>query len=136
MICFKKNWKNQIFSFFFFKIDADLLSSNMCLSNLCQKIQKLSLPLLWKIFEIKSLQRRAHYLNQRLNSMWTSEGPGRARGLLAGRPFFLRKKAYRCLHFEIKDCVHGSKMIYFQIYMLKTIQLLVKHISNIQSNFI
>ena len=44
-------------------MDADHLSSNVRFSYLWQKILKLSSPVLWKVFEIKSHQRRAHYLN-------------------------------------------------------------------------
>ena len=75
MICFKKNWKNQSFSFFS-KIDADLLPSNARFSNLYQKIQKLSSPVLWKRFEIKSHQRRAHYLKPRRNGRPIPTGGG------------------------------------------------------------
>ena len=44
------------------KINADHLYSIAGFSNMCQKILKLSWPLLLKDFEIKSHQRRAHYL--------------------------------------------------------------------------
>ena len=64
---FEKSEKKSNFFDFFFKIDADHLSSNVIFSNLCQKILKLSLPVLWKRFEIKSHQRRAHYLKPRRN---------------------------------------------------------------------
>ena len=51
-----------IFSNVFVKIDADHLSLFAHFSNLCQKTSKLSLSVLWKGFEIKSHQRRAHFL--------------------------------------------------------------------------
>ena len=76
MICMKKNWKKSFFKFFFFKINADHLSSNTCFSNLCQKILKLSSPVLWKRFEIKSHQRRAHYLNLPRNGGRLTAGGG------------------------------------------------------------
>ena len=40
---------------------------NFLYNSLCQKILKLSLPVLWKRFEIKSHQRRACYLKPRRN---------------------------------------------------------------------
>ena len=49
---FQEKLKKSNFFIFFFKIDADLLSSNARFSNLCQKIQKLSSPVLWKRFKI------------------------------------------------------------------------------------
>ena len=64
---FEEKVKKSNFFDFFFKIDADHLSSNVIFSNLCQKILKLSLPVLWKRFEIKSHQRRACYLKPRRN---------------------------------------------------------------------
>ena len=39
-------------------------------SNLCQKILKLSSPVLWKGFEIKIHQRRAHYINPPRYGEW------------------------------------------------------------------
>ena len=62
MIYFRKKLKKANFPKFFVKINADHLSSSADFSNLCQKISKLSLPVLWKGFEIKSHQRRTHYL--------------------------------------------------------------------------
>ena len=62
MIYLKKNWKKSHFYFFFVKIFADLMSSIANFSNLCKEIKKLSCSVLWKRFEIKSHQRRAHYL--------------------------------------------------------------------------
>ena len=67
MIYLKKFEKNQIFPIFFFKTDADHLSSFANFSNLYQKISKLSLSVLWKGFEIKSHQRRTHYLERPRN---------------------------------------------------------------------
>ena len=64
---FEEKVKKSNFFDFFFKIDADHLSSNVIFSNLCQKNLKLSLPVLWKRFEIKSHQRRACYLKPRRN---------------------------------------------------------------------
>ena len=61
---FQEKLKKPIF---FFKIDGDHLSSNARFPNLCKKILKLSSPVLWKGFEIKSHQRRAHYLNSLRN---------------------------------------------------------------------
>ena len=49
--------KNQIF-LIFKKIDTNHLSSSAYFINLYQKISKLSSPVLWKGFEIKSYQRR------------------------------------------------------------------------------
>jgi len=62
-------------------MDADHLSSNVIFSNLCQKILKLSLPVLWKRFEIKSHQRRACYLKPGRNG-----GPIPTRGGLEEPP--------------------------------------------------
>ena len=59
---FEEKLKKSNFFNFFVKIDADHLSLTACFSNLCQKIWNLSQPVLWKHFEIKSHQRRAHYL--------------------------------------------------------------------------
>ena len=59
---FENFLKKSNFSDFFVKTDADHLSSFAYFSNLCQKISKLSLSVLWKGFEIKSHQRRTHYL--------------------------------------------------------------------------
>ena len=64
---FEKIWKKSNFSDFFFKTDADHLSSFANFSNLYQKISKLSLSVLWKGFEIKSHQRRTHYLKRPRN---------------------------------------------------------------------
>ena len=64
---FEKIWKKSNFSDFFFKTDADHLSSFANFSNLYQKISKLSLSVLWKGFEIKSHQRRTHYLERPRN---------------------------------------------------------------------
>ena len=50
---YEEKLKKSVFSNFFVKIDADHLSSSADFSNLCQKISKLSLPVLWKGFEIK-----------------------------------------------------------------------------------
>ena len=57
-----KKIEKLTFIFFFVKIFADLISSITNFSNLCKEIQKLSCSVLWKRFEIKSQQRRAHYL--------------------------------------------------------------------------
>ena len=73
---FQEKLKKSNFFNFFFKIDADHLSSNVIFSNLCQKILKLSLPVLWKRFEIKSHQRRAHYLNPPRNGGRLTAGGG------------------------------------------------------------
>ena len=59
---FEKKLKKSNFSDFFVKIDADHLSSLADFSNLCQKNSKLSLPVLWQGFEVKSHQRRTFYL--------------------------------------------------------------------------
>ena len=59
---FENFLKKSNFSDFFFKTDADHLSSFANFSKLCQKISKLSLSVLWRGFEIKSQQRRTHYL--------------------------------------------------------------------------
>ena len=68
--------KKQILFIFFFKIDAVHLSSNGGFSNLCQKILKPNLPVLWKGFEIKSHQRRAHCLNPPRNGGRLAAGGG------------------------------------------------------------
>ena len=59
---FEKKLKKSNFSDFFVKTDSDHLSSIAYFSNLCQKISKLSLSVLWRGFEIKSHQRWTHYL--------------------------------------------------------------------------
>ena len=59
--------KSNFFNFLVKIIASDHLFLNVCFSNLCQKILKLSSPVLWKGFEIKSHQRRAHYLNSLRN---------------------------------------------------------------------
>ena len=64
---FEEKVKKSNFFNIFFKIDADHLSSNVIFSNLGQKILKLSLPVVWKRFEIKSHQRWACYLKPRRN---------------------------------------------------------------------
>ena len=73
---YEKKLKKIKFLIFFFKIDADHLSSNVIFSNLGQKILKLSLPVLWKRFEIKSHQRRARYLKPRRNGRLIPTGGG------------------------------------------------------------
>ena len=62
MIYLKEIEKKSIFSDFFVKIDSDHLFLFAYFSNMCQRISKLSLPVPWKGFEIKSHQVRAHYL--------------------------------------------------------------------------
>ena len=59
---FEKNLKKSNFSNFFFKTDADHFSLSAYFSNLCQEISKLSSSVLWRSFEIKTHQRRTHYL--------------------------------------------------------------------------
>ena len=78
---FEEKLKKSNFFNFFVKIDADHLSSIACFSNLCQKIWNLSQPVLWKHFEIKSHQRRAHYLKRHRNG-----GPLRTGGGLEEPP--------------------------------------------------
>ena len=59
---FEKFLKKSNFSDFFFKTNADHLSSSAYFSNLCKKNSKLSSSVLWRCFEIKTHQRRTHYL--------------------------------------------------------------------------
>ena len=73
---FQEKLKKSNFFIFFFKIDADLLSSNARFSNLCEKIQKLSSPVLRKRFEIKSHQRKACYLKPCRNGRPIPTGGG------------------------------------------------------------
>ena len=73
---FEEKVKKSNFFNIFFKIDADHLSSNVIFSNWGQKILKLSLPVLWKRFEIKSQQRKAHYLKSRRNGRQIPTGGG------------------------------------------------------------
>ena len=62
---------------FFVKIDADHLTSTTSFSNLCPNILKLSWLVLWKGFEIKSNQRRSHYLYPHRNGRrWAARGGG------------------------------------------------------------
>ena len=76
MICFKKNWKNHFLNFFFSKSTlTSCLQTHV--SQICaKKFKKLSLPVLWKRFEIKSHQRRAHYLNPPRNGGRLTAGGG------------------------------------------------------------
>ena len=126
MICFKKNWKNQIFSFFFFKMDADLLSSNGRFSNLCQKILKLSSPVLWKGFEVKSHQRRAHYLNPLRNGgRLTTRGGSRSPpppvwlGLSQWhQKYFCQMKMAKMLPFQMKKTFHMIEKTFYVLVIL------------------
>ena len=59
MVDFQKREKNPIYYHFLVKIEADQLSSMANLWNACHKISKNTLPEVFKMFEIKSHQRRA-----------------------------------------------------------------------------
>ena len=54
--------KKSNYSDFFIKISANHLSLSAYFSILCQEISKLSSSVLWRGFEIKSQQKRTHYL--------------------------------------------------------------------------
>jgi len=57
-----KKFEKMKFFWFFFQNRCWPLVSFANFSKLCQKISKLSLSVLWRGFEIKSQQRRTHYL--------------------------------------------------------------------------
>ena len=57
----KKIEKIKFFRFFFQNRCWPLFSSAQ-FSNLCQKTSKLSSSVLWRVFEIKTHQRRTHYV--------------------------------------------------------------------------
>ena len=59
MVDFQKREKKNIYYHFLVKIEADQSSSMANLWNACHKISKNTLPELFKMFEIKSQQRRA-----------------------------------------------------------------------------
>ena len=59
MVDFQKREKKIIYCHFLVKIEADQLSSMANLWNACHKISKNTLPEVFKMFEIKSHQRRA-----------------------------------------------------------------------------
>ena len=59
MVDFQKREKKPIYYHFLVKIEADQSSSMANLWNACHKISKNTLPEVFKMFEIKSHQRRA-----------------------------------------------------------------------------
>ena len=59
MVDFQKREKKIIYCQFLVKIEANQLSSIANLWNACHKISKNTLPEVFKMFEIKSHQRRA-----------------------------------------------------------------------------
>ena len=59
MVDFQKKTEKIIYCHFLVKIKADQLSSMANLWNACHKISKNPLPEVFKMFEIKSHQRRA-----------------------------------------------------------------------------
>ena len=61
MVNFKKRGKKVIYCHFLVKIKSDQLSSTANLWNACHKISKNTLPEVFKMFEIKSHQRRAFF---------------------------------------------------------------------------
>ena len=73
---FQEKLKKSFFKFFFSKSTlTSCLQTHV--SQICaKKFKKLSLPVLWKRFEIKSHQRRAHYLNPPRNGGRLTAGGG------------------------------------------------------------